>query len=169
MIPQDKSWVALLQNRLKEQYPLITVINSSVSGETSGGGLRRLPVLLKQHHPDLIIIELGGNDGLRGMPVAGIRANLEKIIKLSQDSGAKVLLVGVRLPPNYGDTYTNAFFDNYKKVSKQYNTDLVPFFLDKVATVHNLMQEDRIHPTEEAQPILLDTVWTYLNPMLEHN
>ncbi|MDF1644413.1 MAG: arylesterase [Pseudomonadales bacterium] len=166
-IPAGSGWVDLLQQRLDTQGIEWKVVNASISGETTKGGLARLPALLERHQPSIVVIELGGNDGLRGYPLARIRANLETMLQLNQKAGAQTILAGMRLPPNYGDRYAKPFFEQYAKLARQYKTGLVPFFLDGVATQQGLMQEDGIHPTEIAQERLLDQVWKSLEPMLK--
>ena len=142
------------------------VVNASVSGETTDGGVVRLPKTLALHQPDIVIIELGGNDGLRGYPIDKISANISQMLHLSQASGARVLLIGMVLPPNYGQRYTKAFADVYQQAAATFNVPLVPFLLDGVATAESLMQRDGIHPRPEAQPLMLDNIWPYLVPLL---
>lgn len=158
-------WVNLLQERINGTYPY-HVVNASVSGETSGGGLARLPALLKEHKPSIVIIELGGNDGLRGHPVNIMRANLEQMIELSQDANAKVILLGMQIPPNYGARYTRTFVQTYPELAKKHELALVPFFLEGVAGDSELMQRDGIHPTADAQVTMLNHVWPVLEPIL---
>lgn len=165
-IPPEEGWVALMENKLKPMYPQVTVINSSIVGDTTANGLERLPNLLTKYHPDIILIELGGNDGLRGLPAQRIKANLGEMIKLSQEIKAKVLLIGMRLPPNYGAPFTQQFNQNYSQLSSEYEVPLVPFLLENVAKNPKLMFPDRIHPTSLAQPQLLENVWPYLEPLL---
>lgn len=165
MAPHN-GWVVLLENKLKKEFPEVKVINSSIVGDTTGGGVQRLPKELKQHQPDIVILELGGNDGLRGLPTATIKANLKSMIELCLDHKAKVLLIGMRLPPNYGVTYTEQFAKNYAQLSEAFSLPLVPFFLENVALKPNLMLEDRIHPTAQAQSILLENIWPSLEPLL---
>ena len=162
----EEGWVALLQSRLQQQGYGYRVVNASVSGETTAGGLARLPRALELHHPKIVIIELGGNDGLRGLPLEEISKNLEAMIAASRSSGALVLLVGMRMPANYGATYVNGFQDIYKQLSKRLATPLVPFLLDGVALDSRLMQWDQIHPTAFAQRKLLDNVWPVLKSLL---
>jgi acyl-CoA thioesterase-1 len=162
----EEGWVALLQGRLREQGYGYQVVNASVSGETTAGGLARLPRALRLHEPRIVIIELGGNDGLRGLPLAMIRKNLERMIVASRSAGALVLLVGVRMPVNYGAQYTAGFHANYQDLAKRYRTPLVPFILEGVALDQRLMQADGIHPTAAAQRQLLDNVWPVLRPLL---
>jgi len=166
-IQRDEGWVELLSNSLTEaEYPHV-VINGSISGETTGGGLARLPQALETHSPEVVVIELGGNDGLRGYPTDLVRSNLKQMVELSLAREAKVLLVGMQIPPNYGPRYTDAFFGMYEGVASETGVPLVPFFLEKVALEPGLMQSDGIHPTAEAQPLLLETLWSYLEPLLE--
>lgn len=165
MAPHN-GWVNLLEIKLKENFPQAQVINSSVVGETTAGGLQRLPKQLAKYRPDIVIIELGGNDGLRGLPTPNIKANLNKMIETSLAQPSKVLLVGMRLPPNYGQGYTQEFANNYVSLSKEHAIPLVPFFLDKVALAPGMMLPDRIHPTAKAQVILLDNIWPHLEPLL---
>lgn len=161
-----QGWVTLLQQRLmREGFPH-RVVNASISGDTARGGLARLPRALDQHRPAIVIIELGGNDGLRGLPLAELRTNLGGAIQLAQKHGAKVLLVGMRLPTNYGTSHTRAFHELYAELGRRYRVPVVPFFLEGVATVPALMQPDGVHPTAAAQPKLLATVWPYLAPLL---
>lgn len=163
---ESQGWVALLQQRLREQRYEHRVVNGSVSGETTGGGLARLPALLSSSQPDIVILELGGNDGLRGLPVAAIRNNLQQMIELSQQAGAQVLLVGIQIPPNYGPRYTGPFYAQYEELADQYGTELIPFLLDGIAEYPQWMQDDGIHPTAEAQPMIVDIVWPVLESML---
>lgn len=165
-IDQSQGWVSLMAKQLKQNGYSHTVVNASISGETSAGGLSRLPELLKQQ-PDIVIIELGANDGLRGLPLNRLKANLDKMISLSILSGAKVLLIGMKLPPNYGPVYTNGFEDIYQELAKTHKTKVLPFLLSGVATRRELMQEDNLHPTSDAQPLLLKNVWPLLEPLLK--
>ena len=166
-IQPSQGWVALLKKRLKQEYPDIRVINASISGETTDGGVSRLPELIEEHRPDWILIELGANDGLRGTPIPLIEENLSGLISMTQDSGAKPLLIGMRLPPNYGPRYTEQFFTMFSTLSEQREITLVPFLLEDVALDPTLMQSDGLHPNEKAQPILLETVWVGLTTLLE--
>ncbi|MEX1196769.1 MAG: arylesterase [Pseudohongiellaceae bacterium] len=162
----EQGWVSLLSQRIDKKGLPWSVTNASVSGETTGGGLARLPRLLDTHRPQLIILQLGGNDGLRGLPVPSIRDNLQAMIELSLDSGADVLLAGIRIPPNYGPRYTEPFFAQYRDLADEYDLTLLPFLLDGIADNRELMQSDGIHPTAEAQPMILDNVWPVLMDML---
>ena len=160
-------WVALLGQRLRQQgYPQ-TVVNASISGDTTAGGRTRLPEALQRHHPQVVIIELGGNDGLRGLSLAQTRANLDAMIKMARSAGAQVLLVGIYLPPNYGPEYTRKFHAIYSELAHQQQLPLVPFLLAGVALTPGLMQADGLHPRGAAQPRLLDNVWPYLEPLLK--
>ncbi|AVO55338.1 arylesterase [Ectopseudomonas mendocina] len=161
-----QGWVALLEKRLADEGFEHKVINASISGDTSAGGAARLPALLAEHKPELVIIELGGNDGLRGQAPAQLQQNLASMVEKSQQAGAKVLLLGMRLPPNYGARYTTAFAQVFTDVAEQKQVPLVPFFLDGVGGVQGMMQSDGIHPTEGAQPRLLENAWPALKPLL---
>jgi acyl-CoA thioesterase-1 len=168
-IQRDEGWVHLLSGWLLEaEYPY-TVVNASVSGETTSGGLARLPQALETHDPEVVVIELGGNDGLRGYPTETIRENLRQMVALAMNEGRSVVLVGMQIPPNYGPRYTRSFFEMYATVAAELDVTLVPFFLEKVALVPELMQEDGIHPTADAQPLLLETLWSYLEPLLDRS
>jgi acyl-CoA thioesterase-1 len=162
----DKGWVSLLSSRLNAEGYGLEVVNASVSGETSAGGLGRLPRALAAHRPELVLLELGANDGLRGLPVAGLRTNLQQMIGLAQKSGARVLLIGIRMPPNYGEQYTVPFAKVYEAVAEQLHVPLVPFLLAKVADKSELMQADGLHPNERGEPLLLENVWPKLLPLL---
>ncbi len=166
-INPDQAWVNLLQQRLNQQYPKQhRVVNASVSGETTSGALARLPKLLQTHKPDIVVIELGGNDGLRGQPPQMIQKNLENLVKLSQKADAKVILFGMKIPPNYGTAYSTAFESNYKIISQKYNIKLLPFFMQGIAGNKNFMQQDLIHPNAQAQKILLDNAYPYIKSAL---
>lgn len=167
-IDSDAAWVELLKDRLEQETPgNWNVANASISGETTDGGLRRLPDLLDKHDPAIVVIELGGNDGLRGFPPNVIRSNLAKMIQLSQQHGAEVLLVGIEIPPNYGQRYTTAFANVFSSLAEEYNLSFVPFFLADVYDGEAMMQADGIHPTAKAQPQLLDNIWSELLALLE--
>ena len=166
MNPQQ-GWVALLQNQLDREFPKQhQVINASVSGETTSGALARLPKLLTTHQPHVVVIELGGNDALRGQPPQMMQKNLSQLIQLSQKSSAKVMLFGMKIPPNYGKAYSTAFENNYKVVSQQYKVKLLPFFMHGVAGNSVLMQKDQIHPNATAQKILLKNAYPYIKGAL---
>jgi acyl-CoA thioesterase-1 len=166
-VDADKSWVALLQNRLEAEGYGYRVVNASISGDTTGGGLRRLPRALEQHDPDIVVLELGGNDGLRGTPVDIIHRNLAQMIELARDGGAAVILAGMQMPPNYGSAYTEAFARLYPDLASHFGVGLVSFFLEGVALDPTFMQADGIHPNEAGQPILLQNVWRVLEPKLQ--
>lgn len=159
-------WVALLEKRLKQAGFDGTVVNASISGDTSAGGQARLPALLAAHKPDLVILELGGNDGLRGQPPTQLKQNLASMIDQSRESGAKVLLLGMQLPPNYGVRYTQAFAKVYSELAAEKSVALVPFFLEGVGGHPELMQADGLHPAVGAQGQLLENVWPTLKPLL---
>jgi acyl-CoA thioesterase-1 len=161
-----QGWVSLLEKRLAEQGFEHRVVNASISGDTSAGGAARLPRLLAEHQPDLVIIELGGNDGLRGLPPAQLQQNLAAMVEASRDSGAQVVLLGMLLPPNYGARYTTAFAEVFSRLAEEQKIPLVPFFLEGVGGVPGMMQADGIHPTAQAQPVLLENLWPTLNPLL---
>jgi acyl-CoA thioesterase I len=165
-IARERGWVALLEERLKRERLDYSVVNASISGDTSGGGRARLQPLLERHRPAVVILELGGNDGLRGLPVTQMRSNLGAIIRESQNAGARVLLVGVKLPPNYGEVYTSAFEAAYRELAKTHRTAVVPFILEDFAGNPEYFQADRLHPTEAAQPLMLERVWPELKPLL---
>ncbi|QJB48049.1 arylesterase [Acinetobacter sp. NEB149] len=166
-IQPQQGWVHLLQKRLEQQYPKQhKVVNASVSGETTSGALARLPKLLQTHRPDLVVIELGGNDGLRGQPPQMIQKNLASLIQQSQKAKAKVIVFGMKMPPNYGQAYSKAFENNYKVVSQQYKVKLLPFFMQGVAGNKTLMQKDLIHPNAKAQTILLNNAYPYIKGAL---
>ena len=172
-LPRDTGWVGLLTRRLAQdaqrggkgarQY---SVVNASISGETTSGGRTRLPALLKQHQPSIVILQLGANDGLRGLPLATMRDNLNAMIDASQAANAKVLVVGMRMPPNFGREYAERFFETFGQLAREQKTGYVPFLLDGFADQLGLFQPDRIHPNEKAQPIMLDTVWPALRTLL---
>jgi acyl-CoA thioesterase-1 len=164
----EQGWVALLQTRLKEQGYGYQVVNASVSGETTAGGLARLPRALMLHQPKIVILELGGNDGLRALPIEQMRANLVHMIDLSAAAGAQVLLLGMRMPPNYGPEFTEQFRLCYSEVAHDKKLPLVPFLLNDIALFPNLMQADGIHPNEPGQPKLLTNIWPSLKPLLRH-
>ena len=166
-IQPQQGWVQLLQKRLDQQYPKAhKVVNASVSGETTSGALARLPKLLQTHKPNVVVIELGGNDGLRGQPPQIMQKNLAQLIQKSQQAKATVIVFGMKIPPNYGTAYSKAFENNYKTVSQQYKVKLLPFFLEGVAGHKNLMQNDQIHPNAKAQTILLNNAYPYIKGAL---
>jgi acyl-CoA thioesterase-1 len=164
-----QGWVTLLQQRLKREGYGYRVVNASVSGETTDGGVQRLNRALTQHKPAVVIIELGGNDGLRGLPVLRVRSNIDLLITKSRAAGAQVLLVAIRVPTNYGPRYTSSFQRIYTDLATRYRIGLVPFLSDQVATDLALFQPDGIHPNARAQPLLLDNLWPQLSPLLRRN
>ena len=155
MLPEE-TWVALLQEKLGENH---RIINSSISGETSKGGLDRMPALLEAYQPDVVILELGANDGLRGYPIPQMTDNLEQMITLAEQAGSAVVLVGIRLPPNFGTRYTEPFFNSFATLAEKYQLPYLPFLLEDVAQYESLMQNDGLHPTAEAQAKILDNVY----------
>ncbi len=167
---EDDGWVNLLQQRLDATSDgNHKVINSSISGDTTTGGLSRLPAALKQHRPGIVIIELGANDGLRGMPLKLMQNNLRRMVKLAQDSGAEVLLAGIHLPPNYGEVYTKKFHQVFIDLAERENIAFVPFLLENVGGVSELIQSDGMHPNTRAQPIILNNVWVHLESIIANN
>jgi acyl-CoA thioesterase-1 len=166
-ISQDRGWVSLLEARLKGEKRNYSVANASISGETTSGGVSRFKQVLASHKPAITIIELGANDGLRGLPVAQMRKNLDTMISQARAAGSRVLLVGVKMPPNYGPDYNRAFEAAYLDLAKEHKTALVPFFFEGFADKREFYQQDNLHPTAAAQPILLENVWKALKPMLK--
>ncbi len=162
----EQGWVELLKTRLKTQGYGYQVVNASVSGETTAGGLARLPRALELHHPKIVVLELGGNDGLRALPIAQMRSNLTQMVDLATASGAKVLLLGMRMPPNYGPQYTEQFAMVFSDLAREKKLPLVPFLLTDIALSPTLLQGDDIHPNAAGQPILVENVWPTLRPML---
>jgi acyl-CoA thioesterase-1 len=167
-IELSDGWVALLQDRLTAEGYEYRVVNASISGDTTGGGLSRLPRALKRHRPIITLLELGGNDGLRATPVEVIRDNLQQMIQLVQAAGSRVVLAGMQLPPNYGSAYTQAFAEVYTEVAEAHDEiHMIPFFMDGVALNPDLLLPDLIHPNADGQPVLLENAWSVLEPMLE--
>ncbi|HET8902632.1 MAG TPA: arylesterase [Saccharospirillum sp.] len=165
-MPPEATWVTLMEQQLDQGDTDYDVINASISGETSRGGLERLPALLDQYEPDVVILELGANDGLRGFQIPQITRNLSEMIRMAQQSGATVILLGIRLPPNFGSRYTEPFFEQYASLADEHEVLYLPFMLEGVAQYRELMQEDGLHPTDEAQPIILDNVWPLVQEAL---
>lgn len=163
---EDQGWVELLRQRLAAAGYPHRVVNASISGDTTSGGLARLPQALARHRPTIVIIELGGNDGLRGLPLTEMRNNLAAMIEQTRAAGAEALLVGMQIPPNYGPAYARQFHAVYGELANQYQVPLVPFLLEGIATDLTLMQEDGIHPRPEAQQRILDNLWPHLEPLL---
>ncbi len=166
-IPLEKGWVALLQERIRQTGYPHRVVNASVSGETTAGGLSRMPAALQKHKPALVLIELGANDALRGLPLEAMRANLSRMVQLSRTAGARVLLFEMRVFANYGQKYSEEFQRSFRQVSDQEQASLVPFFLTGIAPEPKNFQPDGLHPTLEVQPKLLDAVWPSLEPLLK--
>ena len=169
-LQRGSGWVALLAKRLASEHPNASVVNASISGDTTAGGLARLPALLRQVQPGLVVIELGGNDALRGLPLATTRDNLAAMAKLAKASGAKVLIIGMQVPPNYGRSYGERFASLFADVARAEGAKLVPFMLAGVADIADaqaMFQADRIHPLAKAHPIILDNVWPVLAPLIE--
>jgi acyl-CoA thioesterase-1 len=166
-MPVEKGWVRLLQRRLADnQYPH-TIVNASVSGDTTANALNRLPQAMTRHQPAIVVLEVGGNDGLRGLSLAEMKRNLAAMIELARQQDAEVLLIGVQLPPNYGPRYTEAFQAVYHDLAQEYDLSLVPSLVDGVGTRSELMQADGIHPTSEAQPLMVARVWEQLRPLID--
>ena len=163
----EEGWVALTADRIAEAHPRWRVVNASISGETTAGGAARIGAALERHTPDIVVIELGGNDGLRGLSLQQTRDNLEAMIRAAQAADARVLLVGMRIPPNYGPDYTAGFEANFRELAEQYGTAFLPFLLEPIAMDDTAFQSDRIHPTAEAQPALRDHLWPVLEPLLQ--
>ncbi len=168
-LKRGSGWVALLERKLAEEKIQARVVNASISGDTTSGGRSRLPALLAQHKPSHVVIELGGNDALRGLPLGMTEGNLSAMVQAAQKAGAQVLLVGIQLPPNYGADYGDKFAALYEQVGRRHKAAVVPFFLKGVADIPDaarLFQPDRIHPTEQAQPLMLANVWPQLKKLL---
>jgi acyl-CoA thioesterase-1 len=165
-LPQGTSWVSLLERRLAQAAPDYKVVNASISGETAAGGTRRIGPALEQHRPAVVLLELGANDGLRGQRIESLQSDLEAMVRASLKQGAQVVLIGMRLPPNYGAGYVQRFEKVFSTVAKKYNVAFVPFLLDGFAERFELFQPDGIHPTREAQPLIVETVWKALAPLV---
>ena len=166
-IKEEQGWVNLLSKKLRQAQSPYSVINASVSGETSSGGLSRLPAVLAEFQPSVVILELGGNDGLRGLPLTTLQVNLEEMVSLSQQAGAEVLLAGIQIPPNYGPRYTEPFYALFGEIAETEELPFVPFLIDGIPQQPELMQNDGIHPRAEAQHMILDNVWPVLAPMMQ--
>jgi len=166
-LAQDAGWPTLLQTRLKQKGMNYTVVNASISGETTSGGATRMAEALGAHRPRVVILALGANDGLRGLPLAQMRANLGQMLRACKSAGTRVLLVGMRLPPNYGEAYTRQFAQVYVDLAREHRTALDPFLLEGVADRRELFQADNLHPVAAAQPIILDHIWKALAPLLK--
>jgi acyl-CoA thioesterase-1 len=166
-LARGTGWVPLLARRLSEQYPDYQVVNASISGDTTSGGVSRLPALLQRHHPAIVVLELGPNDALRGLSLKMTEQNLRDMARQARQAGARVLIVGMQIPPNYGRDYAQRFAAVFPAVAKAEQAGLVPFLMDGMATDRALFQADGIHPNEQAQPLLLDNVWAALQPILK--
>ena len=166
-LTRGAGWVALLEQKLKAEKIDARIVNASISGETTSGGRVRLPALLNQHKPQIVVIELGANDGLRGLPVAAAEANLRQMVTLSRKQDAKVMLIGMRMPPNYGRAYTERFFGMYDNLAREFKAPLVPFMLEGVADKPALFQADRLHPNAQAHPIILNNIWPTFKDLIE--
>ncbi len=166
-LARGAGWVALLEQKLKAEKIDARIVNASISGETTSGGRARLPALLNQHKPQIVVIELGANDGLRGLPVPAAEANLRQMVSMSQKQDAKVMLIGMRMPPNYGRAYTERFFTMYENLAKEVKAPLVPFMLEGVADKPALFQADRLHPNADAHPIILNNIWPTFKALIQ--
>jgi acyl-CoA thioesterase-1 len=165
-VPSGSDWVSLLNKRLMSDYPDVSLVNASISGETTAGGKRRIGALLQRHQPDVVVVELGANDGLRGIRIPLIRDNLAAIVDACLGSGAKILVIGMRVPPNYGREYAEKFHNMFRQVSLDSGASLVPFMLDGFADDRAMFQDDGIHPSRDAQPLIRDTIYEQLQPLL---
>lgn len=165
-IEVSQGWVALLRNQLQTHNPPYSVHNESISGDTTAGGLARINPAVQRHHPEIVIIELGANDGLRGLAPTLIKSNLTELVNRAQKAGAKVLLLSMRIPPNYGKRYTDMFYDIYPSLAKDLKIAYVPFILEDVALVNDLMQADGLHPNAKAQSLIVEKIWPQLKPLL---
>ena len=168
-MPIEKGWVNLLQQKLNEQNKPYTLINKSISGDTTAGGLARIDQALEQHTPEIVLLELGANDGLRGMPPTLIKKNLRELVKRIKANGAQTLLLSMRIPSNYGRRYTEMFYNNYPELAEEMDVPFVPFILEDVALEPDMMQADQLHPNEKAQPIIAQKIWDHLEPILQTN
>lgn len=165
-INPDKGWVSLLANKITQSKKPYQVINASISGDTTASGLNRFKPLMEKYKPAIVIIELGGNDGLRGLSIKQMKNNLKKMVEISLKHNSHIILAGMRIPPNYGKRYTDAFYKVYQEISNTFNVDLIPFILEGIGDQPELMQADGIHPTVEAQPLIMQRVWRKLNIVL---
>lgn len=163
----EQGWVAQLQQRLNERELSYQVVNASISGDTSAGGRTRLPALLEQHQPDLVVIELGGNDGLRGLSLVSLKDNLSAMVELARQQGSRVIVLGMRIPPNYGPRYTEGFYQVYQQLAQEQSVPVLGFFLEGIGGVPGMVQNDGIHPTAAAQPLLLDNAWPLIEAQLQ--
>lgn len=166
-LPRGSGWVSLMQRRLSQEKPEYQVVNASISGETTAGGGARLPALLQQHKPAILILELGGNDGLRGLSLSGTQANLREMIRAAGKTGTRVLLIGMQVPPNYGPDYSKRFAAMYEGLGRERGVTLVPFLFSGLDDTDKFFQPDRIHPNQQAQSVMLENVWPALKPLLK--
>lgn len=166
-LAQHQGWVKLLEKKIDSEHYVYSVVNASISGETTSGGLTRFSAALKNYKPAIIVLELGANDGLRGLSVGAMANNLKSMLEQAKKVNAKVLLLGMRIPPNYGPQYTQSFSDTYAQLSKEFKAPLVPFMLENVAGKSQLIQDDGLHPNATGQPIILDNIWPQLKPLLK--
>ena len=166
-IPVEKGWVSLLQQTLDQEKQPYTLVNESISGDTTAGGLARIDKILDKQQPEIVLLELGANDGLQGIPPKTIKNNLAEMITRSKQTGAKVMLLSMRIPPNYGKRYTELFYNMYSELSEEMDTHLVPFILEDVALVEGMMQQDGLHPTAKAQAKIAEKIWQYLEPVID--
>ncbi len=165
-LKEQEGWAHLLKQRMAQDYPTYQVVNASISGETTTGGLARLTKALNEFNPNIVLLELGANDGLRGLPIKQMQHNLQTMIQQIKKSGSKVILMEMRIPPNYGKRYTELFQKSFSKIAKQEQIPLMPFFLQEVAGQQQYLQRDNLHPNAKAQPILLETIWQFIQPLL---
>ncbi|WP_233716805.1 arylesterase [Ketobacter alkanivorans] len=165
-IAQGQEWVTLLSQRFAREAQPVKVVNASISGETTSGGVARIKPLLERETPAWVLIELGGNDGLRGMSLVAMEANLQAMVDAVEESGAQPVLLGIKIPPNYGNKYRSRFEQVFVDVAERNDVALLPFLLDGVGGIDNLMQADRIHPNQQAQPLIADNVWEFLKPVM---
>ena len=166
-IDVNAGWVNLLREKFKQQHLDYVISNESISGDTTAGGLARIDRALAMHKPDIVMLELGANDGLRGLSPQEMKSNLSEMVRCSRQAGAKVLLLGMKIPPNYGKRYIDMFYNIYPQVSAELNVPLVPFILEQVALKPELMQADGLHPNAQGQPLIMQTIWPYLQPLLK--
>lgn len=164
----QQGWVKLLENKITLEYPQAKIFNESISGDTTAGGLDRLPAALNRNHPNWVLLELGANDGLRGLAPEVMKQNLISIIQTAQKTGSKVILLGVRIPPNYGKRYTEMFYSVYPQLATEFKLPFLPFIMEDVALNRDLMQADGLHPNAAAQPLIAEKIWQTLEPMIRH-
>lgn len=166
-IEVKQGWVALLQSKLEAEKTGVRIVNESISGETTAGGLARIDRILADHKPAVLLIELGANDGLRGLPLTAMKSNLAEMLHQGRQAGARLLLLSMRIPPNYGKRYTDLFYNVYQQLSSEFKIPCVPFILEDVALIEELMQADGLHPNAKAQPMIADKIWQQLQPLIK--